>query len=132
MILGLSGESQWFYALKLCIKSLTMSASRSETQLWRRNITPPQKSKLSPQRSVICICEKGRLYRLKVCFYIATCLTKSFLKIYSSCYLFKICLWNAALSTSSDGLIYKSYNFRPCYSNYFTKIVIPNHIYMLL
>ena len=37
--------------------------------------------------------------------------------------------WNAALSASSDGLIYKSYKVMPCYSNYFNKIVIPKHRY---
>ena len=37
--------------------------------------------------------------------------------------------WNAALSASSDDLIYKSYKVRPCYSEYFIKIVIPKHRY---
>ena len=37
--------------------------------------------------------------------------------------------WNAALSASSDGLIYKSYKVMPCYSNYLIKIVIPKHRY---
>ena len=37
--------------------------------------------------------------------------------------------WNAALSASSDGLIYDSYKVMPWYSNYFNKIVIPKFRY---
>ena len=37
--------------------------------------------------------------------------------------------WNAALSASSDGLIYKSNKVMPCHSNYFNKIIIPKHRY---
>ena len=40
---------------------------------------------------------------------------------------------NAALSASSDGLIYKANKIKPCYSRLIsslgTKIVIPNHRY---
>ena len=39
--------------------------------------------------------------------------------------------WNAALSASSDGLLYKSYKVMPCYSN-FNKIVIPKHRYVFV